>query len=137
VVDAAKEPTCTETGLTAGAHCEVCGKFLSSQEEISALGHDFVGFVCTRCGEKQFTNVAVVSDKNIQFHVEAQGDNLKYPWYASSDGITWSKTYLDGSTTDTLSFSVTAAPAAKVYKCVITDIGGNTVETGAVSVTVG
>ena len=24
-IDAAKEPTCTETGLTEGSHCSVCG----------------------------------------------------------------------------------------------------------------
>jgi hypothetical protein len=82
-------------------------------------------------------NVTCANGATATFRVEAQGDNLKYQWYASSDGVTWSKTYLDGSTTDTLSFSVTAARAAKVYKCVITDIGGNTVETGAVSVTIG
>ena len=71
------------------------------------------------------------------FHVEAQGDNLKYQWYASGDGgATWTITYLGGSTTDTLSFAVTAARASKLYKCVITDIGGNTVETNAVSVTI-
>ena len=68
----------------------------------------------------------------------AQGDNLKYQWYASSDGgETWTLSYMDGFNTDTFSFTVNSARAAKVYKCVITDIGGNTVETDAVSVTIG
>lgn len=83
-------------------------------------------------------SVTCANGATATFHVEAQGDNLKYQWYASADGgATWTITYLDGSTTDTLSFAVTAARAAKLYKCVVTDIGGNTVETNAVSVTIG
>lgn len=38
----AVEPTCTKTGLTAGEKCSVCGKILTAQEEIPALGHDMV-----------------------------------------------------------------------------------------------
>ena len=38
-IDAAKEPSCTETGLTEGRHCSVCGEVLAAQEEIPALGH--------------------------------------------------------------------------------------------------
>lgn len=45
--------------------------------------------------------------------------------------------YLTGYNTDTFSFAVTAARAAKLYKCVITDVGGNVVETNYVSVTIG
>ena len=36
-----KEATCTETGLTAGEKCSVCGKELKAQEVIPALGHDW------------------------------------------------------------------------------------------------
>ncbi len=41
VVDAAKEPTCTEIGLTEGSHCSVCGEILVNQEEIPAKGHSY------------------------------------------------------------------------------------------------
>ncbi len=39
VVDEAKEPTCTETGLTEGKHCSVCGDVIVAQETIRATGH--------------------------------------------------------------------------------------------------
>jgi len=35
-------PTCTETGLTAGARCSVCGYITVEQEEVAALGHNEV-----------------------------------------------------------------------------------------------
>jgi len=43
VVDKAVAPTCTETGLTEGKHCSVCGKVIVAQETVSVLGHDYDG----------------------------------------------------------------------------------------------
>ncbi|MCD7753780.1 MAG: hypothetical protein LUH41_04450, partial [Clostridiales bacterium] len=65
VVDAAVAATCTETGLTEGSHCSVCGAVIVEQEVIPALGHDYVAVVtaptcteqgyttytCSRCGD--------------------------------------------------------------------------------------
>ena len=39
VIDEAVAPTCTETGLTEGIHCSVCGEVLKAQETVDALGH--------------------------------------------------------------------------------------------------
>jgi hypothetical protein len=41
VVDAAKEPACTQFGLTEGAHCRICLEILTPQIEIPAQGHLF------------------------------------------------------------------------------------------------
>ena len=49
----AVEATCTESGLTEGVKCAVCGEILVEQEVIPALGHDWKGTGCTRCDEKR------------------------------------------------------------------------------------
>ena len=41
VTDPVVEPTCTQKGKTAGAHCSVCGKVLIEQTDIPATGHSF------------------------------------------------------------------------------------------------
>ena len=55
VVDAAKAPTCTGTGLTAGSRCETCGEILVMQEVVSATGHTYENGICTSCGNAQNT----------------------------------------------------------------------------------
>lgn len=42
VVDEAKAPTCTETGLTEGKHCSVCEKVFVAQEVVPVLAHNEV-----------------------------------------------------------------------------------------------
>lgn len=49
---AGKNATCTEPGLTDGFHCSVCGKITVPQTTISALGHNYVNKVCSRCGDR-------------------------------------------------------------------------------------
>ncbi len=39
VIDAAKDPTCTEKGLTEGKHCSVCNAVTVAQNDIPAKGH--------------------------------------------------------------------------------------------------
>lgn len=56
---AGKEATCTETGLTDGSKCSVCGEILTAQTEIPKLGHDYVATVtdatCTETGTTVYT----------------------------------------------------------------------------------
>lgn len=40
VFDAAREPTCTEDGLTAGSHCAICGRNIVLQLSVPAKGHE-------------------------------------------------------------------------------------------------
>ena len=53
-IDAAKAPTCTETGLTEGKHCASCGEVLVKQEIVPATGHTYGDDnVCDNCGHTQ------------------------------------------------------------------------------------
>lgn len=44
--------TCTEAGMTNSVTCDGCGETVTAQEEIAALGHNYVDGVCTNCGNK-------------------------------------------------------------------------------------
>lgn len=59
-----KAATCTETGLTDGVKCSVCGTVLVAQEEIPATGHTYDAVttgnnVCTVC-EHEITQAEIV-----------------------------------------------------------------------------
>jgi len=49
-----QDATCTETGLTEGLQCSVCGEITLERHPIAALGHDYYNDCdvdCNRCGE--------------------------------------------------------------------------------------
>ena len=78
-----KEATCTETGLTEGKKCSVCGEITVQQEVVDALGHDFAEGTCTRCGEADPDYVTVI----------ATGWSGYTTWVLTSDGtLTFSPT---------------------------------------------
>jgi len=78
-----KEPTCTETGLTEGKKCTVCGVTTVEQEIIPALGHDYINGECSRCD-------AVLTSK---FEDVEAGDFFFDPVeWAVEKGITTGKT---------------------------------------------
>ena len=67
VVDKAVEPTCTETGLTEGSHCSVCGTVLVAQEVIPATGHTVVtdeekAPTCTETGLTEGSHCSVCNE---------------------------------------------------------------------------
>ena len=51
----AVDPTCTETGLTEGSHCSVCGHVFVEQEPIDVIDHNYVDGTCTMCGKEYFS----------------------------------------------------------------------------------
>ena len=59
----AKDATCTETGLTEGVKCSVCGETITAQEEIPALGHteETVAGKAATCTETGLTDGAKCS----------------------------------------------------------------------------
>ena len=67
VVDAAVAATCTETGLTEGKHCSVCGEVLVKQETVVALGHtevidEAVAPDCTNTGLTEGKHCSVCNE---------------------------------------------------------------------------
>ena len=64
----AVEATCTETGLTAGVKCSVCGEILTAQQEIPALGHEWHGTDCVRCDATR--NNPFVDVKNEDYFID-------------------------------------------------------------------
>ena len=64
VIDEGVAPTCTETGLTEGAHCSACGEVFVAQETIMATGHTetldaAVDPTCTETGLTEGTHCSV------------------------------------------------------------------------------
>ena len=81
-------PTCTDAGLTDGYRCSVCGKWITKQKPIKALGHDlqptetvmptdtapgFVRYECTRC-DAGYTEVLPVNTHTHSFTVTDSRD---------------------------------------------------------------
>lgn len=51
VIDEAVAATCTRDGVTEGSHCSKCGEVLEKQTVIPAMGHQYAGGTCERCGD--------------------------------------------------------------------------------------
>ena len=67
MIDKAVAPTCTETGLTEGKHCDRCGAVLTAQKMVEALGHldENKDHICDRnCGESQIGAHRPASNKH-------------------------------------------------------------------------
>ncbi len=91
VTDEAVAATCTESGLTEGSHCSVCGAVIIPQQTVDALGHSFENNVCTRCGlvdEAAEDPVYVISEDTGK-----RGEFEKH--YVLSDGSMIAVTYAE------------------------------------------
>ncbi len=67
VIDEAVAPSCTDTGLTEGQHCSVCGEVTLKQEVVDALGHtevidEAVAPSCTQTGLTEGKHCSVCNE---------------------------------------------------------------------------
>ena len=67
----AVSPTCTETGLTEGAQCVVCGYITTAQQTIPSLGHDWYDAAYTWADDNSTVTAAHVC-KNDETHIETE-----------------------------------------------------------------
>ncbi len=90
-------PTCTETGLTAGSKCSVCGKTLVEQEVVDALGHTEEIIpgkeaTCTETGLTEGKKCSVCGETLVaQEVVDALGHNFDNDTYYHNDTHHWTK----------------------------------------------
>ncbi|MBR2668155.1 MAG: dockerin type I repeat-containing protein, partial [Oscillospiraceae bacterium] len=145
VVDAAVDPTCTESGLTAGEHCSVCGEILTAQQEVPATGHDwkFVDFSWTKTDDG-YTAVANFKCKNNAAHTqpvdaavtsavdETTGDTI-YTATATFEDENYTDTYTVAASGSTVTVEDMTNGAATVSGDIV--IGENTLS-GATTFTV-
>ena len=86
VTDLSKPATCTESGLTAGSHCSVCGEVIQVQNTVPALGHNFVNGKCTRCGKVESESSVIAYLKSFAIRNGELKDGENYYWKGSDDG---------------------------------------------------
>ena len=82
MIDAAVAPTCTATGLTAGAHCSVCNEILVEQTTIAEIPHTVVidAAVAPTCTATGLTEGAHCSVCNETIVAQTTVDALGHDW---------------------------------------------------------
>ena len=89
----ANDATCTEAGITAGEKCSTCGETITAQEEIPALGHNYVDGVCSACGavKPETPSEATISFANTTHRVSQ--DTKSQVW--ANDDLTFTNDKAD------------------------------------------
>jgi len=158
---AGKEATCGEDGYAAYQWCAHCETYFTvegaeipdieawktGEGKLSATGdHNYVGDVCTNCGEGN-PNYVIIDEQpkdqeaaigaNAYFSVAVNNENVTYQWYYLKAGTTnWIETELPGCKTNTLTVEVKDYREGLQFKCVITNAIGESIESEAATLTV-
>lgn len=90
---AGKAPTCTETGLTEGVKCSVCGETLDAQEELAVVAHNYVDGTCA-CGATKVTVTLSIKDYAA---ANSWANSTKYLTINMGSGITVTATGKDNT----------------------------------------
>lgn len=136
--------TCT-AAATYWRECDRCTVHSTTQyfSSGSALGHNYVNYKCSRCGDIIKVKINSISPgsktvstgTNVHFSISATGYNLSYQWYYKTIGQDSSfKTYSKSSSFD-YTFWKSYAPQGISWYCIVTDGYGNTATSSTITVT--
>lgn len=160
------EPGCETTGLGHEV-CSLCGE-VQENVVLEPTGHEWVTteihpasydsdgdmtYVCSACGQSKtivlpmLTGISITQQpigqtaeigQDVQFTVQATGQNLSYQWYFSKDhGKTWKKFEVaNGSRNSTLQLVVSRQSDGLLVRCQITNDHGVTRLTNAAAIKV-
>ena len=68
-----------------------------------------------------------IQGSTVEFHVKANGSNLKYQWQCSYNGANWFNTALPGYNTDTLRPVVNDDNVSRKYRCIVSGKEGSVI----------
>ncbi len=149
IADLAVAPDCTNTGLTEGSHCEICGEIIIVQETVEALGHNYIDGTCINCGDVLFTVIAsgtcgdnltweLTDDGTLTISGTGAMTNYSYdsaPWFSNrfsitkviiNNGVTsigdYAFFYCENLTSIIIPDSVTIIGNSAFYECYMTSI---------------
>lgn len=93
-IDAAVAATCTNTGLTEGSHCSVCGAVIVAQTTTDIIPHEYKDGACTMCGKAEPVLPFKVGDVVIFTGSKADGtDTQELAGFASDKTFGTAKAY--------------------------------------------
>lgn len=101
VTDKGMAATCTETGLSEGSHCSVCGEVITAQETLPMTEHTYVNGKCSACSaaEPKVTYTVTFKDYNgtvLSTQTVAKGSSATAPANPMRAGYTftgWDKKF--------------------------------------------
>ena len=109
VIDEAVAATCTRDGVTEGSHCSKCGEVLEKQTVIPAMGHQYAGGTCERCGDILYIEIDGVRytkeedlSGNVTIHVCAKpgekiSDKVNIPAEVAMGDMAYTVTVIDAN----------------------------------------
>ena len=124
VIDAAVPPTCENTGLTEGKHCDICGTVIVAQETVDALGHAYESTYTAATFEADAYTTYVCANCGDTYVEVAEGTKLTA--VATADGVPYEtlQEALNAGGTVVLEQDITATEKLVVSGTVALDLNG-------------